>query len=82
MNLKNSTITELRLSEQEKDDLKEALAHDKIIVPVLVKLLEKRLNRAEAKYVDYDKPNWPYRRAYKDGKVDELQLILKLYKDE
>jgi hypothetical protein len=79
MKLEVGIVKRLHLSEQEVEDLKAALAHDQLIVATLSKILALRKTDAVASPADYDKPNWPYRRAYIDGRLDELQFLINLF---
>jgi hypothetical protein len=79
MNTGLNIVDRLQLSEQELEDLKTALSRDKIIMDTVIKILQLRRKAADASKADYDAPNWPYRRAYKDGAQDELEFLLKLF---
>jgi hypothetical protein len=75
-------FSRLHLEDQEIANIKSALARDNTIVATILKILNLRKLDAAATSADYENPNWPYRRAYKDGRSDEINFLINLLSEE
>jgi len=60
------------LEEQALKDFERALAHDKVIVPVLKQILTSRTNHCDRRDDLINDPLYQTKRAYLDGRLKEL----------
>lgn len=65
--------------EKELEDLKIAIAHDKVILPALLKILEYKGRQREV--VPIDDPNWTIKRAMYDGQSKEIKWMINFLKE-
>lgn len=83
MNLNLAYLKKI-LEPTEIDKLKKAIARDKIILPVLIKIVDYHLSMLDMPIneKDFDKPSWPYYQACKEGKKAELLKLKNLLKEK
>lgn len=66
------------LEEKELEEFLKAVARDKVIVPTLLKILEQKMVEVDRRDNLLDHPNYPYKRAYLDGRLKDLGWFYKL----
>lgn len=81
----NTLLTQYVRTEEGKtrkestDAYAQAWENSKYLLTPLKIALNKRLEALEStKETDFDSPNWALKRAYKDGRLEEIALLLSL----
>lgn len=72
------TISRL-FEDKELESIKQAFAHDKIIIPALIKILEYRWSQKEM--ISLDDPNWMVKRSAYDGHNKEISWLINFLKE-
>lgn len=71
------------MSAQEKEEFQALLLRNTILTRRLYEILKKRekaLTRNETKESTFDSPNWAFKQAYNNGKVESIREILDLFR--
>lgn len=75
MKLSNNIITKLQLTEEDIANIKNAVAKDSGIIEFLTKYIAYRQADLKTTERDFDKVNWEFRRAFLDGRINELNWL-------
>lgn len=67
-----------QLSPGELQDFIRALAVDNVIIPAIIKILEYRAEQTKPTFKMMDEPNYSYRRTFLDGRMYELEWLVRL----
>lgn len=71
------------MSDKEKEEFKELLSRNTIITNRILTLLKKREKLAtdkETRETVFDNPNWAYKQAYLNGKVQAIREVMDLFR--
>jgi len=75
----NSLLTKV-FEPEERAQIERALAQDKVIVPMFLKLVNTKISSLE--YVDIESVNWAIKRAIYDGQQKELRWLKSILEDD
>ena len=75
----NSLLTK-GFEPEERAQIERALAQDKVIVPMFLKLVNTKISSLE--YVDIESVNWAIKRAIYDGQQKELRWLKSILEDD
>jgi hypothetical protein len=75
MNLANVYIKKV-LTEDERNNIRDALSKDEVIIPTLLKILAGRINECRPSQGMLKDACYPYLRASKDGAQVELEWLV------
>lgn len=75
----NSLLTKV-FEPEERKQIERALAQDKVLIPMLRKLVEHKIQSLE--YVDIESANWAIKRAVYDGQQRELRWLKSILEDD
>jgi hypothetical protein len=71
------------LTNAEQAEIKRIWKLHNPLMEALYKVLNTKLEQEQTITMrEYDLPNWPYRRAAKDGYIQALQIIINLLPDQ
>ncbi len=77
MNLANIFLKQI-LAEDERDNIRDALRKDDVIIPAILKILSSRKNQCKPCLNNLKSSSYPYVRAAKDGAQIELEWLIDL----
>lgn len=81
MKLNNSFLKQL-FEEAELDNLKRAVTADENILPAIVTLLKYRASQTKSRPDMLESQNYPYKRAFYDGRAYECEWLINLLTGE
>lgn len=67
-----------KFEKEEIEGFRKAAAHDDVIVPFLIELLKYRRGSCDNRESLLHEPTYPFRRAYLDGRLKELEWLTEL----
>jgi hypothetical protein len=73
--ISKSLQAKLKLTDEEVAVIQDSVVHDSALIEFLTKYIAYRCGSLKTSEWDFDKPNWEFRRAFLDGRINELNWL-------